>query len=126
MAEVGERRAAMVLRALVYGALALPLALGGAATLVCASYTPAQLGAGAHWARLGWSPAACPGCALCGMTRAFSAVLHGDVALALDYNPMVMVMFPAVMIATAVAAWALFHFSRHPLRLEPRCLEVSS
>jgi hypothetical protein len=60
------------------------------------------------------------------MTRAFSAVLHGDVALAMDYNPMVMVMFPAVMIATAVAAWALFHFSRHPLRLEPHRLEVSS
>jgi hypothetical protein len=35
----------------------------------------------------------CPGC---GMTRAFSALLHADFARALSYNKLVVVVFPAI------------------------------
>ena len=35
----------------------------------------------------------CPGC---GMTRAISALLHADLNRALGYNPLVMVVFPAL------------------------------
>jgi hypothetical protein len=35
----------------------------------------------------------CPGC---GMTRAFSALLHADFARALSFNKLVVVVFPAV------------------------------
>ena len=35
----------------------------------------------------------CPGC---GMTRAFSALLHADLAAALAYNKLVLLMFPMV------------------------------
>ncbi|MBE6936667.1 MAG: DUF2752 domain-containing protein [Ruminococcaceae bacterium] len=33
-------------------------------------------------------------CPMCGMTRAFSNVLHGNFARAMDFNPLVVVMFP--------------------------------
>ena len=33
-------------------------------------------------------------CPMCGMTRAFSNVLHGDLVRAMAYNPLVAVVFP--------------------------------
>ena len=35
-------------------------------------------------------------CLGCGMTRALSALLHGDLAAALAYNKLVLVVFPAL------------------------------
>lgn len=42
--------------------------------------------------------AACPGC---GMTRAVSSLLRGDLSLALDYHPLA-----PMVVALAVAAWS--------------------
>lgn len=49
----------------------------------------------------------CPGC---GMTRAFSALLHGEFSRALAYNKLVCVVFPAVLgfVFYDFAGWAKF------------------
>ena len=113
------------IRAVVFAALALPLAFGLLSAAVSAIYTPAEIATGAHWAAVGWAtsgwaPPACAGCGMCGMSRAFAAVMHGDLAGAWSYNPMVVVVFPAVMTAMTAAAWAIVRFVREPLQFRSR------
>lgn len=50
---------------------------------------------GAPWRLLGLTPRPCPGCAVCGMSRAFTAASHGEFALAFDFNPLVVALYPA-------------------------------
>ena len=105
--------------------MALPLAFGLLSAAVSAIYTPAEIATGAHWAAVGWAtsgwaPPACAGCGMCGMSRAFAAVMHGDLAGAWSYNPMVVVVFPAVMTAMTAAAWAIVRFVREPLQFRSR------
>jgi hypothetical protein len=58
----------------------------------------------------------CPGC---GMTHAFCAVLHGDFAAALAYNPLVVVAFPFfAFVAARQFAAVLRHFSPFARRSE--------
>jgi hypothetical protein len=106
----------LALKALVYFALALPVALGLAAGIVTVLYNPVEIEAGAHWAALGVALNPCLGCAMCGMTRAFSSVMHGNFSAAMDFNPLVVVMFPAVMLSTIAAGYAIAHFTRKPLQ----------
>lgn len=111
------RTAQWALRALVFGSLGALLILGVGSVLIAAVFTPAEIALGSHWSMLGVSPAPCPGCVMCGMSRAFAAAFHGDMALAYDLNPLVIVMLPAMLIATAATAWAIVHFIRRPILL---------
>ncbi|MEZ4441515.1 MAG: DUF2752 domain-containing protein [Polyangiaceae bacterium] len=113
-------RSARLLTASVQVALVLPVAFAVVALLCGAWYPPEAIAAGAHWDVLGWSPPPCPGCGMCGMSRAFSALLHGRLGQAWAFNPAVVLVFPAVLGAAVVAGTALWRFWQHPLRLDQR------
>jgi hypothetical protein len=53
----------------------------------------------------------CPGC---GSTRAMHQLLHGHVAAAFDFNPLVVVMLPFVAFAVARQAWQFSRRQRAP------------
>jgi hypothetical protein len=61
---------------------------------------------------LGLTPAPCPGCVLCGMSRAFTAASHGDLARALDFNALVVLAYPAAWALVAAAAVIVIRFAR--------------
>lgn len=61
---------------------------------------------------------ACPGC---GMTRAASAFLHGDLALALAYHPLV-----PLLLTQGVVAWGWYALQRRRLVAAPRRLLVNA
>jgi hypothetical protein len=50
---------------------------------------------GAPWKLVGLAPRVCPGCAACGLSRAFSAASHGELVRALAFNPAVALLYPA-------------------------------
>ena len=55
-------------------------------------------------------------CPLCGMTRAAAALIHGDYALALSYNSMVI---PVAVIGTFQVCWRAAMVFAVPLRSIP-------
>ena len=55
-------------------------------------------------------------CPTCGMTRAFSSVLHGHLLAAWNYNHLVSIVFPAL---AAVAARDVLAFYRQVRRPAP-------
>jgi len=73
---------------------------------------------GAPWRLVGLTPHPCPGCAVCGMSRAFTALSHGELARAVEFNAGVLLFYPAfwavVVLGCAVAAQFLVR------RLAPR------
>jgi len=66
---------------------ALALALGFV-------YGPEAFARGAPWTSLGLAAPQCPGCFLCGMSRAFAALGHGHLAQAVTHNPLVLAAWP--------------------------------
>lgn len=71
--------------------LAVPCAL---CLAVAALYSPEAIAAGAHLEALGLPVRPCPGCALCGLSRAFAWAMRGELGLALGLNPLVLPLFP--------------------------------
>jgi hypothetical protein len=72
-----------------------------------------EIAAGVPWQLVGFTPAPCPGCAACGLSRAFTAWSHGDLALATSFNAGVLVVYPAFwVLALAGPTLALFHLVR--------------
>jgi hypothetical protein len=71
---------------------ALALGLGFA-------FDPDALARGTPWHLVGLQAPSCPGCALCGLSRAFSAIARGHLADALAFHPAVVLAWPA--------AWAI-------------------
>jgi len=69
-----------------------------------------------HVAWLGVRFAPCPGCALCGMSRAFSALAHGELARAQGFNRGVVLAWPLTVLAVAASLFGLLWLARHPLR----------
>ena len=49
-------------------------------------YTPSEVAAGAFQRALGIDAPSCPGCALCGLSRAFSLASHGEWRDAMGLN----------------------------------------
>ena len=71
------------------------LAVGAIALLaVSLAYTPEQIAAGGPLASLRLAP--CPGCVLCGMSRAFCAASHLRLDEAFQFNPLVALIYPLV------------------------------
>mgnify|MGYP002777813209 len=92
-------------------ALALaPLAL--AALAASRLWSVEAMGGGAPARLLGLTPQPCPGCVLCGMSRAFTAVSHGEFARALAFNPLVVLAYPAAWFVVGAGLFALLHFAR--------------
>lgn len=82
--------------------------LGGLAVLalvISAVFGPEAMAAGAPVRLIGLSPHHCPGCPLCGMSRAFSCVTHAQFARAFDFNPGVLFAYP---LAAALAVLGPF------------------
>jgi uncharacterized protein DUF2752 len=103
-----EQRSTRAARAWILGLLGLASALALTLSLV---YAPEAMAAGAParllepWVAL--QPHPCPGCPLCGMSRAFSAASHLELARAVHFNRGVLLAYP-VALATAVAGpWIL-------------------
>ena len=105
-----------VLTAVAMAPLAVLAGLGlfalGASVLI----DPQGIARQEHVAWLGVRFAPCPGCALCGMSRAFSALAHGDFALAREFNPGVVLAWPLTVTAVALSLFGLARLARIPLR----------
>ena len=76
------------------------------------------MAAGAPLELVGLTSRACPGCAACGLSRAFAAMSHGDVAAAIHLNPAVLALYPAFW-AVAIAGFVIA--GRYALARRHRC-----
>ena len=115
------RRAAAerALGLLVRGVLAMPLAFGCGALGVGLAYDPDEVGRGVFYSAVGVTPPQCAGCPMCGMSRAFSALLHGDLPGAFAFNHLVVLAFPAVLVLAGAALYGIVALTRRPLALQP-------
>ena len=96
--------------------------LAGAALVASFAWDVEAMGAGGPWRVLGLVPQVCPGCAACGLSRAFSALSHGELARALHFNASVAALYPlawcVAFAGPALAARRLFE-RRSPCRPLP-------
>ena len=76
------------------------------------AFGPEAMAAGSPLRSIGIVPRACPGCPLCGMSRAFSAVSHLEIARAVAFNPGVLLVHPLAVSAAVAGPWLL---ARHLL-----------
>ena len=91
---VSERNRAVVLWTL--GLLSLPAM---AVLAISLGWAPEEMAQGGPLRLLGLALAPCPGCPLCGMSRAFCALSHLQPLDAMRFNPGVIAFYPL--------AWAL-------------------
>lgn len=74
--------------------LILAIAGSAAVLLTSAACTPADIAADVHARALGLPIQPCPGCSLCGMSRAFSALTHLQLREAFSFHPGVLLCYP--------------------------------
>ncbi len=86
-------------RAWILGVLGI-LAL--TALVLSAVFTPEAMASGAPVRLLGLEPHVCPGCPLCGMSRAFSSVTHAHLSQAVQFNSGVLLAYPAAAVLACV------------------------
>ncbi len=99
----------------VVGWIAVALSpLAAACLAVAAAFSPQAIAAGEHLRLLGVVPAACPGCVLCGLSRAFAWAIRGEAARAFDMNPLVLVCFPLALALAVAPLWLLSGRWRSP------------
>ena len=93
------------------GAFAGALGILGLVALACLlvsfQWTPEAMAAGAPLQVLGVEAQSCPGCSLCGMSRAFSAASHLRIDEAIGYNRAVVVAYPSAALVAALGPIAL-------------------
>ncbi len=87
-------------------------AIGGAVALgvllASAVWSPEAMAEGVPLRFVGLVPETCPGCPLCGMSRAFAWMTRGDPGEAVGLNPGVLFAYPlAVGLAVAGPAYSL-------------------
>jgi hypothetical protein len=71
------------------------------------AFSPDALAGGAPWASLGLEAPSCAGCWLCGMSRAFAALGHGQLADAVRHNPLVLAAWPMAWAVALGGGWFL-------------------
>jgi len=110
-----ERAAAGALQ----GVVALPALMSLGVLAVAAGFTPDAIARGDHvtWARIPLGT--CPGCALCGMSRALAALVHGDPLAAWHYNCGVFATGPLLVAVALVSIWGVWRIRRAPPRFFP-------
>lgn len=86
--------------------------LAGACLVIAALYTPEAVAQGQHLADLGLPVRTCPGCALCGLSRAFAWSMRGELETALHLNPLVLVAFPLAWLTAVGGPLAVFARTR--------------
>jgi len=106
------------LNAVVGLALCLAGSFTAASLVISFVFAPVEIARGDHLAAVGLSLAPCPGCGMCGMSRAFASFSHGDFSRALEFNPGVVVVWPLFLVMTLACVWGLLQLVRHPLRTE--------
>lgn len=100
-----QRRALRILLALA--------AFGAAAALgASAMWSVEAMADGAPLKLFGLTPTPCTGCVLCGMSRAFTAMSHGEPARALEFNPLVALFYPAAWALIAAALVSVVRIAR--------------
>src|SRR5688572_29749814 len=104
------------LNALVGLALLITGGFTAASLALSVAFEPAAIARGEHLASLGLSLSPCPGCGMCGMSRAFAFFSRGEVAQALSLNPGVVLLWPLFLAVSMGCAWGLLQLLRHPLR----------
>ena len=110
----------------VFAALAAPLVTSAYALFASVAFAPDAIARQEHLAFLGVRFAPCPGCVMCGMSRAFSAFAHGDFARAVELNAGVVVFFPLFVALVAGLVWAVVRLARRPIRLTPTATRRSA
>ena len=71
------------------------LGLGALCALVLSfAFDPEAMADGAPLGLFGLGPYHCPGCPLCGMSRAFSSLSHAQLSRAVDFHAGVLVAYP--------------------------------
>ncbi|MDH5491619.1 MAG: DUF2752 domain-containing protein [Myxococcales bacterium] len=108
------------LNGILVAVIALPGIWAAGALTASFVWTPEGIAAGEHLDALGLHLNACSGCGLCGMSRAFSALSHGDFGAAFEYNPGVFGAWPLFWVLAFVSAWGAIHLLRRPLRFYPK------
>ena len=86
--------------------------LAWAALFVSVAWDGDQVAAGAHLTGLGIEARSCPGCLLCGLSRAVAHLSHGELRAALGQNGLVVLAYPALCLLALAPAWALVHLHR--------------
>ena len=86
------------------------------------AFTPAAIAGGDHLGPLQGRLAECAGCALCGMSRAFSAFSHGDFGAAMDFNAGVALGYPLAWLCVLTSVFAAWRIVRD----RPRFFAVQS
>ncbi|HJO27195.1 MAG: hypothetical protein CMK00_01235 [Planctomycetes bacterium] len=71
-----------------------------------------QVAAGVHLTGLGLEARSCPGCLLCGLSRAVAHVSHGELGAALGANGLVLFAYPGLCLLALAPAWALAYLLR--------------
>lgn len=107
--------------AFLVAVVALPGLLAGLCLGLSFAFRPEAIAAGEHLGPLQGRVAECAGCALCGMSRAFSAFSHGDIAAAMDFNRGVALGYPLAWLCLAVSIFCVWR----TLRDRPRFFAAS-
>lgn len=97
--------------------------LAAAALAASFAWSVEAMADGAPLRLVGLAPNVCPGCAACGLSRAFTAVSHGEFARAVAFNPSVVVLYP---LAWLVALAGPLIAARHLLERSSPCRTLPS
>ncbi len=109
---MAERLMGALLKLLV----AAPGAFAAACLAISVAFDPVEIARRDHLVWLGLELAECPGCALCGLSRAFSAWSHGDLSAAVGFHAGVAVIWPLFVVLFVVSAVGVYRLWMSPPR----------
>lgn len=96
--------------------VASPGLASGAALIISFLFTAPAIAAREHLGPFARAVSACGGCSLCGMSRAFASLSHGQFDAAVAFNPGVLLVWPLAWVVVGVSAFGVYRLRRHPVR----------